>query len=253
MRIRSVHSILGILLVLAFLRPENALAVDPPRPYGAVPSGRQLLWHEVEFYGFLHFSLNTFTDKEWGFGDESPKLFNPTDFNAEQIVKTAADAGMGMLILTCKHHDGFCLWPSKYTEHSVKRSPFKNGKGDVVKEISDACRKYGLRFGIYLSPWDRNHKDYGKPEYIKYFRNQLKELMTEYGPIHEVWFDGAHGGSGYYGGARERRKIKRSTYYDWENTRKVVYDNQPTANVFSNTGPEIRWIGNEHGTAGDPC
>jgi alpha-L-fucosidase len=228
-------------------------AAEPPAPYGPVPNERQLAWHESEFYGFLHFTVNTFTDKEWGYGDEAESVFAPTDFDAEQIVGAARDAGMKGLILTCKHHDGFCLWPSKYTEHSVKNSTWMNGKGDVVRAIADACKKNGLWFGTYLSPWDRNHKDYARPEYIEYYRNQLRELMTEYGPIHEVWFDGANGGDGFYGGARERRNIDRKTYYDWENTRKIVYENQPLACMFSDGGPEVRWVGNERGTAGDPC
>jgi alpha-L-fucosidase len=157
------------------------------------------------------------------------------------------------LILTCKHHDGFCLWPSAYTEHSVKNSPWRNGKGDVVREISDACRSHNVDFGIYLSPWDRNHPDYGKPAYIEYFRNQLQELTTQYGEIFEVWFDGANGGDGYYGGANEVRSIDRQTYYDWENTRAIVRHNQPNAVLFSDAGPDIRWVGNEEGFAGNPC
>ncbi|MHB1036826.1 MAG: alpha-L-fucosidase [Pirellulales bacterium] len=231
----------------------GALAVDPPAPYGPVPSPRQLRWHELEAYGFLHFGINTFTDKEWGYGDESEKLFNPTAFDADQIAKTAKEAGLKGLMLTAKHHDGFCLWPSKYTEHSVKNSPWKDGKGDVVKEISEACRRHGLKFGVYLSPWDRNYKDYGRPEYLTYYRNQLRELLTGYGPIFEVWFDGANGGDGYYGGARTRRSIDNRTYYDWDNTWKIVRQLQPDACMFSDGGPDVRWVGNESGFAGDPC
>jgi alpha-L-fucosidase len=224
----------------------------PPRPYGPTPSARQLRWHEMEFYGFVHFTINTFTDKEWGYGDESPSLFNPTDFDADQIVTTAAAAGMTGLILTCKHHDGFCLWPSKYTEHSVKNSPWRNGRGDVVKEISAACRKHRLKFGVYLSPWDRNHKDYGRPEYLTYFRNQLRELLTSYGPVFEVFLDGANGGDGYYGGARETRRIDRDKYYDWPTTWNLVRKLQPETCLFSDAGPDVRWVGNERGVAGDP-
>ena len=151
------------------------------------------------------------------------------------------------MVLTCKHHDGFCLWPSQYTEHSVKHSPWKDGQGDMVREISDACRRHGLKFGVYLSPWDRNHKDYGRPEYLTYYRNQLRELLTNYGPIFEMWFDGANGGDGYYGGARERRNIDNRTYYDWDNTWKIVRELQPDACMFSDAGPDVRWVGNEVG------
>ncbi len=231
-------------------RPNS---VAPPAPYGPVPTERQLRWHEMEFYGFLHFTVNTFTDKEWGYGDESEKVFNPTDFDPDQIVRTAKEGGMKGLILTAKHHDGFCLWPSQYTEHSVKNSSWKEGKGDVVKEISEACRRYGLKFGVYLSPWDRNHKDYATAEYITYYRNQLRELLTHYGPLFTVWFDGANGGDGYYGGARERRRIDNRVYYDWPNTWSIVRDRQPGAVMFSDAGPDFRWVGNENGTAGDPC
>jgi len=223
------------------------------KPFGAIPSESQLNWHKLETYGFIHFTVNTFTNKEWGYGDESPSIFNPVNFDADQIVMSASLGGLKALILTCKHHDGFCLWPSKFTEHSVKNSPWKDGKGDVVREISDACKKHGLKFGVYLSPWDRNHAEYGKPAYIEYFRNQLNELTTQYGEVLEVWFDGANGGDGYYGGAMETRNIARKTYYDWENTYAIIRKNQPNAVVFSDGGPDIRWVGNEHGVAGDPC
>ena len=246
---------LTTLLVLASLCNATRAAepTTPPAPYGALPSEGQLAWHELEFYGFLHFTTNTFTDKEWGYGDESPQVFNPTDFDAEQMVRVAKQAGMTSLILTCKHHDGFCLWPSEFTEHSVKHSPWREGKGDVVREISDACRKQGLKFGIYLSPWDRNHAQYGGPEYVEYYRNQMTELLTKYGPIAEVWLDGANGGDGYYGGARESRKIDRSTYYDWPTTIELVRKLQPQAVIFSDAGPDLRWIGNERGIAGKTC
>ena len=228
-------------------------AVKPPEAYGPVPSARQLEWQKMEFVGFAHFTVNTFTGREWGNGDEAENVFNPTDFDADQIARAFRDAGMKELILTCKHHDGFCLWPSKFTEHSVKNSTWKEGKGDVVKALSAASKKYGLKFGIYLSPWDRNSAKYGTPEYITYYRDQLRELLTQYGTISEVWFDGANGGTGYYGGAREKRTINNHTYYDWTNTWQIVRELQPTACMFSDVGPDVRWVGNEDGHAGEPC
>jgi alpha-L-fucosidase len=226
-------------------------ATPPPAPSGPVPSPRQWRWHQLEFYGFLHFTTNTFTDKEWGYGDESPEIFNPTDFDADAVVTVAREAGMRGLVLTCKHHDGFCLWPSAHTEHSVKNSPWRNGRGDVVREVANACQRQGLLFGIYLSPWDRNHADYGTPAYLDYYRAQLRELLTNYGPIFEVWHDGANGGDGYYGGADEKRTIDKFTYYDWENTWAIVRELQPDAVVFTDVGPDIRWVGNESGTGGE--
>ncbi|MDB6068154.1 MAG: Alpha-L-fucosidase [Pedosphaera sp.] len=239
---------LGLLIA-----PAEAGEVQPPEPFGPVPTERQLRWHEMEFYGFLHFTVNTFSDKEWGYGDEDEKIFNPIDFDADQIVSVAKAAGMKGLILTAKHHDGFCLWPSQYTKHSVKGSAWKDGHGDVVKEISQACRRQGLKFGVYLSPWDRNQKDYGKPAYIDYYRNQLRELLRNYGDVFTVWFDGANGGDGFYGGKREMRHIDNTTYYDWDNTRQIVRELMPEAVMFSDAGPDFRWVGNEDGIAGDPC
>ncbi|NPA36618.1 MAG: alpha-L-fucosidase [Chlorobi bacterium] len=242
-----------IIFIIFYSCQSKPKVVLPPDPYGPVPDERQLNIQSLEFYGFLHFSINTFTGRQWGFGNESPELFNPTDFNADQIVKTMKAGGMRGVILTAKHHDGFCLWPSAFTEHSVKNSPWKNGKGDVVREISDACHRNGMAFGIYLSPWDRNHPDYGRPQYVKYYQNQLDELLSNYGEIFTLWCDGANGGSGYYGGANEVRKIDNTTYYDWDYTWKIAYDLQPKLSIFSDVGPGTRWVGNERGHAGDPC
>jgi alpha-L-fucosidase len=239
---------------VVFMAPAVAFAgVPPPAPYGPVPSPRQLRREQMEFVGFVHFTVDTFTGKEWGYGDESESVFNPSAFDAGQIARVARQAGMKELILTCKHHDGFCLWPSRYTEHSVRHSSWRGGHGDVVREISQACRWQGLKFGVYLSPWDRNSAVYGTPAYITYYRHQLGELLTGYGPISEVWLDGANGGDGYYGGTRETRRIDGKTYYDWPGTIELIRQWQPMACVFSDAGPDLRWVGNERGVAGDPC
>ena len=244
-------ALLGTCMLAAGLAEAGVKnGVPPLKP---VPSPAQLAWHDMEMYAFIHFTINTFTGKEWGYGDEKPELFNPSDFNADEIVKTLADAGFKGVVLTCKHHDGFCLWPTKTTRHSVAASSWKQGKGDVVKEVSRACKKYGVRFGIYLSPWDRNASSYGTPEYIKMYREQLKELSTGYDPVFLAWFDGANGGDGYYGGAREKRSIDRSTYYDWKKTWGELKKRQPGAVIFSDVGPGARWVGNESGYAGYPC
>ena len=239
------------LLILILVLITGCRNIDPPEPIGPVPSESQIAWHQMEFYAFVHFNMNTFTNMEWGYGDESPDLFNPAELNCRQWARVCKEAGMKGIILTAKHHDGFCLWPSQYTEHSVKNSPWKDGKGDVVKELSEACKEYGLKMGLYLSPWDRNHSDYGSPEYITYYRNQLRELLTNYGEIFEFWIDGANGGTGYYGGADENRKVNRKTYYDWPNTFKIVRELQPGAVIFSDAGPDIRWVGNEQGWANE--
>ena len=203
----------------------------------AVPSERQLTYEKMEFFCFIHFTVNTFTGSEWGDGKEDVSIFNPTELDARQWVKTAKDAGMKGLILTCKHHDGFCLWPSKYTEHSVKNSPYKNGNGDIVREVSEACKEFGLKFGVYLSPWDRNNSSYGKgKEYDDYYVNQLTELLTEYGELYTIWLDGACG-EGANG------KVQK---YDWNRYYKVMRELQPNA-VISISGPDVRWCGNEAG------
>lgn len=225
--------------------------VQPPVPVLPVPSEQQMAWHEMELNAFVHFTTNTFTDKEWGYGDEPPTVFNPTQLNANQWARTLKAAGFKNMILTAKHHDGFCLWPSQYTDHTVKSSPWKGGKGDVVKEAAEACRKAGIHFGIYLSPWDRHQASYGTPAYIAYYRNQLKELFTRYGPVFEMWFDGANGGDGYYGGAREKRRIDGSRYYDWPNTLAMVRSMQTKVLFFSDAGPDLRWCGNERGFVGE--
>jgi alpha-L-fucosidase len=238
------------LLLLPFLIVLSCAEkkVSPPAPHGPVPSSAQLGWHNMEMNAFIHFTTNTFTGLEWGNGSESPSIFNPSQLDADQWLRILKNTGFKGVILTCKHHDGFCLWPSKYTEHSVKNSPYK---GDIVKAVSDACKKYELKFGVYLSPWDRNHPEYGNEKYIDYYRNQLKEIFTSYGPVFEMWFDGANGGTGYYGGKNEKRTINGKTYYDWPRTLDVVREIEPDVIFFSDAGPGVRWVGNERGIAGE--
>lgn len=234
---------------LAFALSYCQEKATPPEPILPIPHERQIAWQELEYYGFVHFNMNTFSDREWGFGDEKPWQFNPTELDAKQWARVAKEAGMKGLIITAKHHDGFVLWPSAYTAHSVKNSPWRDGKGDLIREFVDACRAEGLKVGIYYSPWDRNHPDYGKPKYITYMRNQLTELLTNYGELYEIWFDGANGGTGWYGGANEERKVDKFSYYDWPTTIELVRKLQPNAMLFSDAGPDVRWVGNEHGFA----
>lgn len=215
--------------------------VDPPAPYGALPSEKQINWHQLEYYMFMHFGPNTFTDVEWGDGKEDPKVFNPSNLDARQWASTAKAAGMKGIIITAKHHDGFCLWPSNYSTHTVRESPWKDGKGDVLRELSDACKEYGLLFGVYLSPWDQNHPSYGTPEYNQVFANTLNEVLTQYGDVFEQWFDGANG---------DAHKGKKQVY-DWNLFHETVYKNQPQALIFSDIGPDCRWMGNERGVAGE--
>lgn len=234
------YSLLFLLLLLFLFYGGYAQQVSAPAPYGALPSADQVKWQKMEYYMFIHFGPNTFTDKEWGQGDEDPKIFNPQHLDAKQWAKTAKDAGMKGIIITAKHHDGFCLWPSKYSTHTVRESAWKNGQGDVLKELSEACKAYGLKFGVYLSPWDRNHPDYGTPAYNEIFAKTLEEVLTNYGDVFEQWFDGANG---------EGANGKKQTY-DWPLFHDVVYKNQPQAIIFSDIGPGCRWVGNESGFAG---
>ena len=224
-----------------------------PAPCGPTPTENQLRWQDMEMYAFIHYSLNTYTDQEWGYGNEDPKLFNPSHLDCRQWARVCKQAGMKGIIFTAKHHCGFCMWPSAYTDYSVKNSPWKNGKGDVVRELAEACREEGLKFAVYLSPWDRNHPDYGRPEYITYFRNQLRELLTQYGDIFEVWFDGANGGNGWYGGANETRRINGKTYYGWAETFRMIRELQPNAVIWNDGGDrgDLRWVGTEAGNVGE--
>ena len=200
------------------------------------PTPRQLAWQKNEFIAFIHYTVNAFTDKEWGDGTEDPSIFNPSQLDVRQWVRVCKDAGMKVVILTAKHHDGFCLWPSKYTEHSIKNSPYKNGRGDIVGELAAACRDAGLGLGLYLSPWDRHEPTYGDTEaYNKFYKNQLRELLTNYGPLAEVWFDGAKGPDA------------KDMEYDWDGYYAMVRELQPDAVIFN--GPDVRWVGNEAGYA----
>ena len=239
--------LLGILLF-----PSLLLAQRAPEPYGALPSERQLRWHEMETYCLIHYTPTTFQNKEWGYGDADPEIFNPSNFDAKQIAEAAKSGGFKGLISVAKHHDGFCLWPTATTSYSIMSSPWKNGKGDMVKEFMIASTEAGLAFGVYLSAWDRNDIRYGSPAYVSAYQKQLTELMTNYGPLFTSWHDGANGGDGYYGGKNEKRTINRTTYYQWEDkTWPIVRENQPMAMIFSDVGPDMRWVGNEKGFAAE--
>ncbi len=243
------HEVLVSLLfifssIVAFAQSRSEIKPIPP-----LPQQRQVEWQKLETYAFIHYGLNTYTDKEWGYGDTDLSVFNPTNLDCEQWARVCKAAGMKGIIITAKHHDGFCLWPSAYTDYSVRNTHYKNGKGDIVGELSAACKKYNLKFGVYLSPWDRHQAFYGTPLYREYFYAQLTELLTQYGDIFEVWFDGANGGDGYYGGAKENRVIDRQSYYDFPKAWHIVDSLQPNAVCFSDAGPGCRWVGNERGYA----
>lgn len=235
---------------IALLSLSACSSVKAPEAVLPVPQPKQVEWQKMETYAFVHFGLNTFNDREWGYGDTDPNTFNPTNLDCEQWVQTFVNSGMKGVILTAKHHDGFCLWPTQLTEYCIRNTPYKDGKGDIVRELSDACKKYGIKFAVYLSPWDRHQANYGTPEYVEYFYKQLHELLTNYGEVFEIWFDGANGGDGWYGGAKDSRTIDRKTYYDYPRAYKMIDELQPQAVIFSDGGPGCRWVGNENGFAG---
>jgi alpha-L-fucosidase len=229
-----------LLLLIFFFISLNGFS-QSKKFHDPIPSRQQLAWHEMEFYLFAHFGPNTFTDKEWGEGTEPEDIFNPTNLDCRQWCRIAKAAGAKGIIITAKHHDGFCLWPSKYSTHTVRESKWKNGKGDVLKELSQACKEYGLKFGVYISPWDRNHPKYGTAEYNDVFVNMMKEIFTNYGPIWELWWDGANGE-----GPNGKKQV-----YDWDRFKKTVKAISPNTVIFSDVGPHIRWCGNENGIVGE--
>lgn len=216
--------------------PSDDMSTIIRKAATVTPSPRQLRWQKLELTAFFHFGINTYTNREWGDGKEDISIFNPTQLSAEQWVKTIKDAGFKQAIITAKHHDGFCLWPTKFTEHSIKNTPYKNGKGDIVKEVADACKKYNIGFGVYLSPWDRNNPAYGTDAYNAYFKNQLTELLTEYGKVDEVWLDGANGE-----GPNGKKQV-----YDFNGWYTLIRQLQPQA-VIAVQGPDARWVGTETG------
>ena len=221
----------------------TACSVEAPEPYGALPTPAQVEWQKMEFNMFVHFGPNTFTNVEWGDGTESVDVFAPTALDCRQWAAIAKEAGMKGIIITGKHHDGFCIWPNPESTHTVAQSKWRDGKGDIFKELSEACREYGLKFGVYISPWDQNDPHYGTPEYNEVFRRTIEHAHTNYGEVFEQWFDGACGE-----GPNGKQQV-----YDWDLFNGEVYRHHPNAMIFTDVGPGCRWIGNESGIAGETC
>ncbi len=226
-----------IILVVCVAVFAGCESETKPKSYGPLPSERQLAWQEMEYYMFVHFGPNTFTNVQWGDGNEDPKVFAPTALDCDQWAATARMAGMKGIIITAKHHDGFCLWPSEFSTHTVREA----GQPDILKLLSEACAREGLKFGVYVSPWDQNHPSYGTPEYNDIFAGTLREVLTNYGPVFEQWLDGANG---------EGPNGKRQEY-DWDLFHRTIRECQPGAIIFSDVGPDVRWMGNERGVAGE--
>jgi len=248
MNIFKRSNLLIIPAILAAAAASQA-QVKAPAAYGALPSARQLKWQETEMYCIIHFTPTTFQNKEWGYGDADPAIFNPSKFNADQIVAAAKSGGFKGIVYVAKHHDGFALWPTKTSKYNISESPWKNGKGDMVREFQLAAKQEGMKFGIYCSPWDRSNTTYGSPEYVNVYRQQITELYSNYGDLFMSWHDGANGGDGFYGGKNEKRKVDQSSYYDWMNTWAITRKLQPNASIFSDIGLDVRWVGNEKGLA----
>ena len=248
--------VLAAVVGLLWLPLQLWSQVSAPEKVLPVPTEHQVAWQRMETYAFIHYGPNTFYGDdgiEWGYGDYPVDTFNPTlgYCDVDQWVEALQQGGMKGVIITAKHHGGFCLWPSKFTDYNIHYGPYKNGYGDVVGELADACRRHGMKFGVYLSPWDRHQANYATAGYVEYYKNQLRELLMNYGELFEVWFDGANGGDGWYGGANERRSIDKNNYYDFPTLFGYVNELQPQAIIFSNGGPGCRWVGNEDGIAGE--